>query len=164
MAKKQEKPTMADKLDTLFGEYLDTLSAIQDAYKEKRKALLDDYLADDQLIAELATADSGMDTELKAADQGMTALLDNLKDDLEELENLDLDKVVGWLTDQDLKQKQVNEILDTLDDDHIRSYANGDGDYILIKVNGMNHRDMIEEFVKEKIYPSYNEQKEYVIM
>lgn len=115
----------------------ETLEKVEDAfaeYQDKVEAILKDYLCDDPgMFTELAAADEGFLTDVADLDEGDTA-----KDRLESLRD--------EMTDV--------EIMDELDEDKIREWEDDNG-YIALKVESLDDRDKLEDFIKKNIYP-YN--------
>lgn len=115
-------------------ETLDKVKAAFAEYQERVEAILTDYMVNsDGLNTELAAADEYFLNDVADLDEGDTA-----KDRLESLRN--------EMTDV--------EIMDNLDEYKIREWEDANG-YISLKVDGMEDRQKLGDFIKQNIYP-YN--------
>ena len=115
-------------------ETLEKVKAAFAEYQDKVEAILKDYLCDDPgMFTELAAADKNFLTDVADLDEGNTAKdrLESLRDEMTDI-----------------------EILDELDEDKIREWEDDNG-YIALKVEGMDDRQKLEDFIKQNIHP-YN--------
>lgn len=152
---------MSKKPEIFLHSILKTFEVMQDAasdilkdYADKQAAILADYVASDELIADIKKTNDDLLLELAEADK-------MLREDITAFE-LDVDTIVDWLADRDLKPSENSEILDCLDTDEVKKDLTGGGSYILIRTDSFDQQHRIEDFVKENIFPFYRDQQEKI--
>lgn len=153
MSKKKPEIFLANLLKT-FEVMQDTASDILKDYADKQAEILADYVASDALLSDIKKTNDDLLLELAEADK-------MLRDEITEFE-LDVDMIVDWLEDHDLKPLENSELLDCLDTDEVKKEITGDGSYILIRTDNFDQQQRIEDFVKENIFPFGNDQRDKI--
>ncbi|MFA9212970.1 MAG: hypothetical protein ACEQSR_03885 [Candidatus Methylacidiphilales bacterium] len=163
MATKTKKPkkvgvtknpfTPIEEVILLFDNYLDT-----------KKAIIDNYLIGDSgMVLELETADYNFKTELGSIQDEET--FESILAQLKRVKHL---KTPTALLSRIIEVESITvdtllEIVAAEDEDAIRKYQSDDGSYAVIKMESLEHRMKLEEFIKKEIYPNYADENKYTI-
>lgn len=131
---------------------------LEETVIEKVQDLLDEHSKTVIAIVQDYVGGDGMEHEISVAHDNLKSEIDLL--DGEEPE-LNLDKLIEKITDH--KDYDSDKLIAVLDPSDIDSYATSNG-YCLIKVDNMNLRGKLEDFIKTEIYPHYADQNEFVII
>jgi hypothetical protein len=141
MPKTKVKPakekTVSEQIIDLFNQYLDTTSAI-----------LTDYVADPGMLVELSCADKNFIEEIEALQEEM---------DSKELTFDDLTKKLSEVDDFD-----NSAILDLCDPELAADWFSNEG-YAIVKIQTLDQRTKLEDFVTTEIYPHENDKNNYNI-
>lgn len=147
---KPEKQTTVEIILDLLNEHIKTT-----------KAIVEDYVGGLGMETELAAAYDNLEIEIRELDAEMD--FDTLLDKMKELKDRDIksDELLEFIKENnDYDSDKVIELLDPSDVD---SWATSNG-YVLIKVDNMNLRTKLEDFIKTEIYPHLADQNEFLII
>ena len=107
-----------------------------------RKLIFDDYLVDDGLLDDLHDADDVF---------------------ISELADLVLDSTPDQMLRFLVKEEHTQEMLEAIDFDLITEFVRErTPEYMTFKVTSRADQEKIKAFIEAEIYPSYNEQKEFL--
>ena len=70
----------------------------------------------------------------------------------------EFDDIVKQLKDMSGSDIVAAEILDVLDEDEVVDWASDKQPHIVIKLESMELRSKLEEFLEKEIFPNYNDQ------
>lgn len=132
MVKKPTPKTLHEQVQDLLEKHIDTTGAI-----------LDDYVADKGMITELAECDK------------------NLRSDIDDLfdEEQDFDSLLKRLQEMDLDTDQTEKLMDLFDTGDLSDRLTRGG-YVYVKVDNLADQMKLETWLKTRLYPNYNEQRE----
>ena len=153
---KKKPDPVAPKKDLLPAELIiaDTLTII-DEYVKTQKAILDEY------AVELMLGD-GIMTELNAGYENLAIQVGKLEPEEVEEPEMSLDTIIEKLGDEDIDEEKAVEILEKLDEEHVREWIRGQG-YSYIKVENLAMQMKLDDFISTELYPYYSDQEKMVM-
>lgn len=139
-------------LREMFQKYLDTTSAI-----------IQDYVPDPGMLDELKWANENLKEEIEALiGEFEDPTAEWLHDKISRLDSddIDCDKLMDVV--HSTNSYSSDKVMDMLDDGDMADHLLSKG-YASIKIDNLAQRQKLEAFVKEEIWPNYNDEGNYII-
>jgi len=142
MTKKKQKTKKLSR-----NQFIEKVLELLDNHIDTTRAILDDYLSgDDGMITELGAANENLRNSIEALE-----VEDDFKSLLEQIKKSD-----------DFDCGELLKLIADEDEDFILNYSTNKG-YALIKLETMEQRSKLEDFIKAEIYPYHNDENKFFI-